>query len=62
LEFGGGPIIMSLISAAPYVSEIVFSDYIESARKQVVMWKDNNPMIKSPHFKRIVNKLEGNLE
>lgn len=35
---------MSLISAAPYVSEIVFSDYIESARKQVVMWKDNNPI------------------
>jgi len=47
LEFGGGPIIRSLISAAPYVSESVFSDYIESARKQLVMWKDNKPMIEA---------------
>ena len=43
LEFGGGPSIVPLISAAPFVSEIVFAEYAESNRKEVQLWKDNNP-------------------
>ena len=41
LEFGGGPVIDSLISAAPYVREIVFSAYTENERKEVELWKDS---------------------
>ena len=55
---------MPLISAAPYVLEIVFSDYAESSREQVVMWKDNNPNAHdwSPYFKYVVNNMEGNTD
>ena len=35
LEFGGGPAIMSLISAVPYVGQITFTAYLESERKEV---------------------------
>ena len=30
LEFGGGPVIANLISAVPYVNQIIFSAYAES--------------------------------
>ena len=64
LEFGGGPSIVPLISAAPFVSEIVFAEYAESNRKEVQLWKDNNPNAYdwSPYFEDIVNKLEGNAD
>ena len=35
LEFGGGPVIVPLISAVPFVSEIMFCEYSESGRKEV---------------------------
>ena len=43
LEFGGGPCIFPLISAASHVKEIVFSEYLESCREEVKLWKDKNP-------------------
>ena len=64
LEFGGGPNIIPLISAAPFVSEIVFSEYAESNRKEVQLWKDDSPNAYNwtPYFKYVVNKLEGNVD
>ena len=64
LELGGGPVIVPLISAAPFVSEIVFSEYAEDNRAQVQLWKDNNPTAHDwmPYFRYVVNKLEGNVD
>lgn len=61
LELGGGPVIYPLISASPYVSEVVFTDYIEGNREQVRLWKDRVPSAHdwSPYFKHVVNTLEG---
>lgn len=60
LEFGGGPIIVPLISAAPFVSEIVFSEYADSCRNEVQLWKDNDPKAFDwmPYIRHVVNKLE----
>lgn len=38
LDFGGGPTIYPLISAAPRVSEIYFSDYLLSNLQEVQSW------------------------
>ena len=64
LEFGGGPVIVPLISAAPFVSEIVFSEYAEANRAQVQLWKDNDPNAHNwmPYIRYVVNKLEGNVD
>ena len=43
LEVGGGPIIYSLISAAPHVKEIVFGEFLETNRREVALWKEGNP-------------------
>ena len=61
LEVGGGPCIHSFISAAPYVAEIYHSDYVQSCRDEVTMWKNNDPNAYNwtPYFNHIVNKLEG---
>ena len=61
LEYGGGPCIHTLISAAPYVSEIVFSDYAEDSLKEVRKWRDADPSCFdwSPFFKYVVQELEG---
>ena len=42
LEFGGGPCIHTLVSAAPYVSEIVFADYAEDNLREVKLWRDKD--------------------
>lgn len=62
LEFGGGPVILPLISAAPFVSEIVFSDYAERNRNEVQLWKDHAPSAHDwmPYIRHVVNKLDGN--
>lgn len=41
LEFGGGPTIYQLISAAAKVKEIHFSDYLDSNLEEVKLWKEN---------------------
>ena len=43
VEVGGGPNIMPLISIAPYVSKIVFSEYAAECRKAVQLWKTGSP-------------------
>ena len=62
LEFGGGPAIYPLISAAPHVAEVVVSDYSQSGLDEVSLWKNNNPQAHdwSPYFKHVVHTLEGN--
>ena len=61
LELGGGPVIYPLISAAPHVSEIVFSDYVEGNLDQVRLWKEQSSAAHdwSPYFEHVVNTLEG---
>ncbi|XP_062505888.1 indolethylamine N-methyltransferase-like [Corticium candelabrum] len=42
LEYGGGPgCVHTLISAAPYASEIVFSEYAEQNREAARKWKSS---------------------
>ena len=62
LEFGGGPAIYPLISAAPHVSEVVFSDYAQNSLDEVSLWKNNDPQAHdwSPYFRYVVHTLEGN--
>ena len=61
LELGGGPTIYPLISAAPHVSEIVFSDYVEGNLDQVRLWKEQSSAAHdwTPYLKYVVNTLEG---
>lgn len=40
LEFGGGPTVHSLISAAPHIKEVVFSEFAEKNRVEVLKWKN----------------------
>ncbi len=40
LEFGGGPSLFSLISAAKYIESITFADYAETNRKEISLWKE----------------------
>ena len=62
LEVGGGPNIMTLISIAPYVSEIIFSEYAAECRKSVQLWKTGSlgAYDLSPFMHYVVSKLEGN--
>ncbi|XP_065916898.1 nicotinamide N-methyltransferase-like [Dysidea avara] len=60
LEFSGGAIIAGLISAVPYVNEIIFSAYTEGERKEVELWKFEKDGAHdwADHFKFVVNELE----
>lgn len=60
LEFGGGPVISGLISAAPHVREITFSAYTEDERKEVELWKQQTDGAHdwSSFFKYVVGDLE----
>ena len=40
LEFGGGPALFSLISAAKHVESITFSEYAETNREKIRQWRD----------------------
>ena len=62
LEFGGGPTIYPLISAAPHVAEVVFSDYAQSGLDEVSQWQRKDPLAHdwSPYFNYVVRTLEGN--
>lgn len=41
LEFGGGPTVYQLISAAPKVKTIHFADYLDKNLDEVRLWKSN---------------------
>ena len=60
LEFGGGPVISGLISAAPLVREIIFSAYTEDERKEVELWKQQTDGAHdwSSFFKYVVGDLK----
>ena len=60
LEFSGGPSIAGLISAAPYVNQMIFSAHTEGERKEIEMWKfeEDEAHDWSIHFKFAVNELE----
>ena len=60
LEFGGGPVIMPLINAAPYVDQITFAAYLESERKEIELWKHGKEGAHdwSLFFKHVVHKME----
>lgn len=60
LEFGGGPTIYQLISAAAKVKEIHFSDYLKRNLKEVQHWKEDSTDVFdwTPYFKKAL-QLEG---
>ena len=60
LEFGGGPVITSLISAVPYVDQITFAAYAENERKEIILWKNREEGAHdwSSHFKHVINQVE----
>ena len=64
LDYGTGPVIMSTISAATKASEIVLSDYTGNNRIALRQWLDGERAAFdwSPHFKHVVQKLEGKNE
>lgn len=61
LEFGGGPVLYSLISASPHVSEITFADYSNTNLKSVELWRDDDPSAHdwAPYIAYVISKLEG---
>ena len=61
LEFSGGPCIHSLISAAPYVSDILFTDYAEDNLREIKLWRDDDSSSFnwSQFFEFVVKDLEG---
>lgn len=61
MEFGGGPCVISLISAAPSVSEITFADYSQSCLDAVIAWKNDcaGSFDWTYHFEHVISKLEG---
>ena len=61
LDYGTGPVILSVISAARYASEIVLSDISESNREALRKWlrKDVTAFDWSSYIDHVVQKLEG---
>ena len=43
VEISGGPCIANMLVATPYVSTIVFSDYLPQNLKEVELWQKNDP-------------------
>ena len=64
LDIGTGPVISYAISAAPYASEIVLSEYTEANRKELLQWVQNDPKAHdwTPFLKTVVVDLEGKSE
>ena len=64
LEFGGGPCIHTLISACPFVREIVFAEFTEANRKEVEAWqkRESSSHDWSPIVNYVVQNLEGKSE
>ena len=61
LDFGCGPVIANVISAARVATEVVLAEYTEEGRSAVRMWleEDPNAFNWSPYFKHVVQTLEG---
>ena len=61
LDYGAGPAIFTVISAASRASEIVLADVAEGNRKALWKWLSRDPTAFdwSPFFDHVVQKLEG---
>lgn len=61
LEVGCGPVVAHQISAAPFASEIVMADLVESNRDALQLWLDKNTNAHdwTPFFRYVVQILEG---
>ena len=61
LDYGSGPVVMNVISAATKASEIVLSDYVDQSCKVLRKWLDGDSDAYdwSPHFNFVVQDLEG---
>ena len=61
LDYGCGPVIANVISAASLASEIVLAEYTEEGRTALRRWLNRDPSSFnwSPHFKYVVQTLEG---
>ena len=64
LDYGCGPVIMYLISAAPYAREIVMADIVPGCLDEVKKWinKDKDAFDWTAHFDHVVQQLEGKNE
>ena len=64
LEFGGGPVVSNLISAAPKCREIVFGEFEEDNREGINLWLRKDPLAFNwqPFFSYVVGTLEGGTE
>ena len=64
LDFGTGPSIINFISAAPYASEIVLSEYTENNREALRQWLEKHPKAHdfTLFFKYVVVDVEGGEE
>ena len=64
LEYGGGPVIYSLISATPFFSEVFFADYQQPNVDAVHAWKNGSEGHHdwTPYFQYVLSQLEGNSE
>ena len=62
LEYGTGPVVMTLISAARKASEIILAEYSSRNRDALRSWLDNEPNAFnwSPFFEHVVQNLEVN--
>ena len=61
LDYGTGPVIMTVILAAAKASEIVLADRSVSNRNSLRLWLNNEPgaFNWTPFFEHVVHKLEG---
>ena len=61
LDYGTGPVIMTLISAVRNASEIVLAEYSSLNRDALRSWLDNKPNAFNwlPFFEHVVRNLEG---
>ena len=63
LDYGSGPYVVNVISAAPVASEIVLGEYSESFREFIKKWLNNVcPFDWSPVVGHVVQTLEGKSE
>lgn len=61
LDYGAGPVVVSVISAATKASSIVLADYVEKNLDELRRWLgcDENGHDWSAYFSYVVNELEG---
>ena len=61
LDYGCGPVLMCVISAVPFASEIVMADIVPECLVELRKWIQDDPSAFNwgSHFEHVVQKLEG---